>query len=186
MMIFIWESVFSALSLSMDAFAVALCVGGGAVGVTRGTALRMGAACGAFQFFMPFFGYFLGAWCADYIESFDHWVAFGLLALVGVGMIRSSFASSERETVDPTRSAGLFYLALATSIDAMAVGAGFAMIQKPVFSLAVVAGIATAALCFGGVQIGRWAGCRIGKRFELIGGGVLLLIGFNILRLHLL
>lgn len=180
------ESVLSALSLSMDAFAVALCIGACVVGATYGTAFRMGAACGIFQFVMPLIGWFLGAYCISYISAYDHWVAFGLLALVGVNMIRSSFAPPEAcDTSDPTRSAALLYLALATSIDALAVGASFAVIHKPVFLLAVSAGIATAMLCFGGVRIGRLAGCRLGKRVELAGGILLCLIGLNILRMHL-
>ena len=183
---FVLESVLSALSLSMDAFAVALCMGASVAGAGRGTGLRMGAACGAFQFFMPIIGWFLGAYCLDYIASVDHWVAFGLLALVGGNMVRGSFAPPEEcGTKDPTLSPTLLYLALATSIDALAVGASFAMIQRPVLLLALVAGVSTAVLCFGGVQAGRVAGNRLGKRVELAGGVLLCLIGLNILRSHL-
>jgi putative Mn2+ efflux pump MntP len=182
----IWESCFSALSLSLDAFAAALCVGACTAGANRSTALRMGMACGAFQFFMPFAGWLLGIYCLDYIASFDHWVAFGLLALVGGNMIRSSFTAPEAcDAADPTRSAALFYLALATSIDALAVGAGFALVDKPVFWLAGLAGAATAALCFSGVRVGRMAGLRLGRRVESIGGTILILIGLNILYAHL-
>jgi putative Mn2+ efflux pump MntP len=178
-----WESVVSALSLAMDAFAVALCLGAG--GATYGAAFRMGAACGIFQFFMPLIGWLLGAYSVDYIASFDHWVAFALLVLVGGNMIRGSFSPAEFcERVDPTRTAALFYLALATSIDALAVGAGFAMADKPVWGLAIVAGTATGTLCFGGMQVGRRVGCKLGKRVELAGGALLCLIGLNILRVH--
>jgi putative Mn2+ efflux pump MntP len=145
----------------------------------------MGAACGAFQFFMPLVGWFLGTYSLDYIASFDHWAAFGLLALVGGNMIHSSFAPAEVRGDAPMSLATLLYLALATSIDALAVGASFAMVGKPAFWLAVVAGLATAALCFGGVQAGRLVGSRLGKRVELLGGALLCLIGFNILRTHL-
>lgn len=180
------ESVLSALSLSMDAFAVALCVGACVIGSTQGTAFRMGIACGAFQFFMPLVGWFLGSYCIEYIASLDHWIAFVLLALVGGNMIRSSFGAPENcDTTDPTRSMALIYLALATSIDALAVGASFAMVQKPVLWLALSAGFATALLCFGGVQAGRIAGCKLGKRVEFAGGVLLCLIGLNILRLHI-
>jgi len=180
------ESVLSALSLSMDAFAVALCIGACLIGPTRGAALRMGLACGAFQFFMPIVGWALGAYCAGLAASFDHWIAFGLLALVGGNMIRGSFASSEAcDTSDPTQSMALLYLALATSIDAFAVGAGFALVQKPVIWLSLCAGLATALLCFGGVQAGRLLGCAGGRRVELTGGVLLCLIGLNILRTHL-
>jgi putative Mn2+ efflux pump MntP len=145
----------------------------------------MGAACGIFQFFMPLIGWLLGAYSMDYIASFDHWVAFGLLALVGGNMIRGSFSPVESCSVDPTRMTVLLYLALATSIDALAVGASFAMVDKSVWWLATVAGTATGALCFGGVQVGRRVGCRLGKRGELAGGVILCLIGLNILRAHI-
>ena len=182
----ILESILSALSLSMDAFAVALCIGACVIGATYGTAFRMGAACGVFQFGMPLAGWFLGAYCVEYISSIDHWVAFGLLAIVGGNMIRGSFAPPEScNTEDPTQSAVLFYLALATSIDALAVGASFAVVHKPVFWLAIFSGVATAALCFGGVRVGRLVGSRLGKRVELAGGVLLYLIGFNILFTHL-
>jgi putative Mn2+ efflux pump MntP len=145
----------------------------------------MGTACGIFQFFMPLIGWFLGVYSMDYIASFDHWVAFGLLTLVGGNMIYSSFSPAESYSADPTRLAVLLYLALATSIDALAVGASFAMVGKPVLWLATVAGMATGALCFGGVQVGRRVGCKLGKRVELLGGALLCLIGLNVLRAHM-
>jgi putative Mn2+ efflux pump MntP len=145
----------------------------------------MGAACGAFQFFMPFVGWLLGTYSLEYIASFDHWMAFALLTLVGGNMIRGSFAPAETCDAAPISSATLLYLALATSIDALAVGASFAMVNKPVFWLAAVAGLATAALCFGGVQAGRLVGSKLGKRVELVGGALLCSIGFNILRTHI-
>ena len=184
-MTFVWESVVSALSLSMDAFAVALCIGACAVGATYRTAFWMGAACGAFQFFMPLAGWFLGTYSLEYIASFDHWAAFGLLVLVGGNMIRSSFAPPEVRDTPSMSLAMVLYLALATSIDALAVGASFGMVNKPVFWLSAVAGLSTAALCFGGVQAGRLVGSKLGKRVELAGGALLCLIGFSILRTHL-
>jgi putative Mn2+ efflux pump MntP len=180
------ESVLSAVSLSMDAFAVALCIGACVAGATMGTAFRMGLACGLFQFFMPILGWIAGAYCAASVASFDHWIAFGLLAFVGGNMIRGAFASSEElDPVDPTHSVTLLYLALATSIDALAVGASFALLQKPVLPLSICAGIVTALLCFGGVVAGRRAGRVLGKRVEIAGGLILCLIGLNILRTHL-
>ena len=182
----VWESVLSALSLSMDAFAVALCLGASVIGADWKTALRMGVACGAFQFFMPLVGWLLGEYAIDYIESFDHWIAFALLAFVGGNMVRGSFAAPDAcDTDDPTKSRALLYLALATSIDALAVGASFAIVDKPVTLLAGCAGVATAALCFVGIFIGRFAGDRLGKRVELAGGLILFLIGGNILWSHL-
>ncbi|MDR1731814.1 MAG: manganese efflux pump MntP family protein [Synergistaceae bacterium] len=183
------ESVLSAVSLSMDAFAAALCVGACTLEATRGTALRMGMACGIFQFFMPLGGWFLVVWCTGSmasVEHFDHWVAFVLLAFVGGNMIRGAFAPPEKcDTSDPTRSVTLLILALATSIDALVVGAGLSLVRKPVLFLAVCAGCITAVLCFAGVKVGRSVGTASGKRMEFVGGVLLVLIGFNILRTHL-
>jgi putative Mn2+ efflux pump MntP len=161
----------------------------------------MGLACGIFQFAMPILGWFVGAYCAASVASFDHWIAFGLLAFVGGNMIRGSFAPPEEPApaeqvpaeqvpagqapADPTYSMTLLYVALATSIDALAVGASFALLQKPVLPLSIFAGIITALLCFGGVMAGRAAGRFLGKRVELAGGLILCLIGLDILRTHL-
>lgn len=184
----IFESFLPALSLSLDAFAVAICIGLGIceTEANRKAAFRMGIACGGFQFFMPFLGWFLGAYFLDYISSFDHWVAFALLSLVGGNMIRSSLLSFQTcDISDPTRLSALFYLALATSLDALAVGTSLSIVSKPVVWLATLAGIITATLCFIGVQSGRALGIKFGKRVELIGGTILILIGLNILREHL-
>ncbi len=183
---FVLESMVFALSLSMDAFAVALCMGACVTGATNGTAFRMGMVCGVFQFLMPLAGWFLGVYCVDYIASVDHWVAFGLLGFVGGNMILNSFAPAEAcDTKDPTLGSALFYLAFATSIDALAVGASFAVVYKPVLWLAVSSGVITAILCFGGVHFGRSVGCRLGKGVEFLGGILLCALGLNILRIHL-
>ncbi|MDR0616736.1 MAG: manganese efflux pump MntP family protein [Synergistaceae bacterium] len=179
------DSLLSAASLAMDALAVSLCVGARGGAGTCGTALRMGAACGAFQFFMPLGGWVLGAYALSLIDSIDHWVAFGLLAFVGCRMIRGSFEENVCPAGDPTKSAAIFYLALATSVDAMAVGASFALTDRHVFPLAVSAGVITAGLCVAGVIFGSRAGAKLGNRAELLGGAVLIMIGLNILRGHI-
>jgi putative Mn2+ efflux pump MntP len=174
-----------ACSLSIDAFAVALCIGATGDG-TKKTAAMMGTACGAFQFFMPLAGWMIGVYTLGRISSIDHWVAFGLLAFVGGNMMRGSFSG---ESVCSGYSAAtlrsLLSLALATSIDALAVGASFGVTGKPVLALAGESGLITLALCFAGVLFGRRVGNRLGKRSEFIGGMVLILIGLNILREHL-
>ena len=183
---YIADSLFSAASLALDAFAVALCIGAGTAESNHGGALRVSCACGSFQFLMPLLGWFLGAYAINFIAAFDHWVAFGLLALVGGNMIFGSFGSDSKEcTSDQTQGRALFCLALATSIDALAVGTSFSIAGRPSMVLALGAGVITAALCYSGVIFGRFAGSRIGKRVELIGGIVLTLIGLNILREHL-
>jgi putative Mn2+ efflux pump MntP len=184
-MFFSIDSLLSAASLAMDALAVSLCVGARGRTGMWGTALRMGAACGLFQFFMPLGGWFLGAYALSLIASIDHWVAFGLLAFVGGRMISGSFRNDACPADDPTKSAALFYLALATSVDALAVGASFALTGRHVFPLAVSAGAITAALCVAGVIFGHRAGVKLGSRAELAGGIVLVIIGINILREHL-
>lgn len=180
------DSLFSAASLAMDAFAVALCVGAGAVAANRGAAFRLSFACGSFQFLMPILGWFLGVYAISFIAAFDHWVAFGLLAMVGGNMILGSLSSESKScSTDTTRGRALICLALATSIDALAVGTSFSIASRPIAPLAVGAGIITAVLCYAGVIFGRFAGNKIGKRVEFVGGVVLALIGLNILREHL-
>lgn len=182
------DSLLSAASLAMDAFAVSMCIGAGTPGVTRWTGIRMGLVCGAFQFIMPLVGWFIGEYALAYVEAFDHWIAFALLAFVGGNMIRGSFGDEDTAAypTDPTKTWAILYLALATSIDALAVGASFAMTHRPVMLLATAAGVITAALCFAGMVIGGIAGSKLGKRVEFAGGLVLVLIGLNILREHLL
>jgi putative Mn2+ efflux pump MntP len=182
---YFFDSLLSAVSLAMDASAVALCVGAGISGDVRGASLRFGATCGAFQFFMPFIGWYLGAYAINLIASFDHWVAFALLAFVGGNMIRGSFADNRCYAVDPTKSLSLLYIAIATSIDALAIGASFAITDRPVFLLAAGAGIVTLVLCCLGVIFGRSAGAKLGGRVEFAGGVILFVIGLNILREHL-
>lgn len=182
-----WESAVSGISLAMDAFAVSVCMGSCIPGRFGRASLRMGLACGLFQFFMPLGGWVTGGWSAGLMAALDHWLAFGLLAFVGGGMIRSAFAPAEPCGGDATASFGtLFSLALATSIDAFVVGAGFALVQKPVLPLALLAGAFTSLTCIVGIHLGRFVGCRFGKRVELLGGVLLMLIGLNILVSHLL
>ncbi len=183
-----WESAVSGFSLAMDAFAVSVCMGACIPGRFGRASLRMGGACGLFQFLMPLGGWAAGEWSAGLMAALDHWLAFGLLAFVGGGMIRSALGPSNHPCEgDATASPrALFSLALATSIDAFVVGAGFALVKKPVLDLALLAGVFTALTCVLGVCIGRFVGCRFGRRVELIGGVLLILIGLNILLTHLM
>ena len=182
-----WESVASGASLAMDAFAVSLCIGASISDRLGNAALRMGMACGLFQFFMPMAGWIAGGCSARLMAAMDHWVAFGLLGFVGGGMIRSAFVPSEFCEGDALISLrSLLSLALATSIDAFVVGAGFALIQKPVFPLSLFAGAFTFLACSIGIYLGRVVGNRFSKRVELLGGVLLILIGLNILISHLL
>ena len=177
-----WESAVSGFSLAMDAFAVSVCMGACIPGRFGRASLRMGGACGLFQFLMPLGGWAAGEWSAGLMAALDHWLAF-----VGGGMIRSALGPSNPCEGDATASPrALFSLALATSIDAFVVGAGFALVNKPVLTLALLAGVFTALTCVLGIYIGRFVGCRFGRRVELIGGVLLILIGLNILLTHLM
>lgn len=183
------EMILAAGSLSMDALAASLGIGAclGAASCGR-AAFRVAGACGGFQFVMPLAGWFLGSRFLAVISGYDHWVAFGLLVLVGVNMIRGSLAAEDPDcpAVDPSCGAALLTVALATSIDALAVGVSFAAVGAPVMVLASWAGLITALVCFIGVLAGFRAGQMLGKRMELAGGVVLCIIGANILRCHLM
>lgn len=181
---YFWDSMLSAVSLAMDAFAISICIGANA-NARASAGIRVALACGSFQFFMPLLGWLLGEYAIDYIAAFDHWVAFALLAFVGGNMVRSSFGPPDRCSVDPASTRALLNLAVATSIDALAIGAGFAVSGRPVAVLAVGAGLVTAALCCAGVRFGAYLGGKVGKRVECGGGIVIILIGLNILREHL-
>lgn len=148
----------------------------------------MGAACGLFQFAMPVAGYLAGRTVISYIAAYDHWVAFVLLAAVGGNMIKESFGDEEEcaYDTDPTKELTLLTIAVATSIDALAVGASMAMADLPVMFLAVSAGVITAALCYIGMSVGDSLGKRLGRRTELAGGIVLIVIGLNIVREHMM
>ena len=182
-----FEILLSAASLSMDAFAASLgigaCLGAGA----SAAALRVGVACGGFQFLMPLAGWWLGSRFLEQICGYDHWVAFALLLFVGANMIRESFAKEDSfcESPDASCGIGLLLVATATSVDALAVGLGFAAMGLPVVALSSSAGIITALLSFVGVLIGFRTAHILGRRAEFAGGLVLCIIGANILRIHL-
>ena len=182
-----WESAVSGISLAMDAFAASVCLGACIPNRLGRASLRMGAACGLFQFLMPLGGWVIGGWSVALIAALDHWLAFGLLAVVGGGMIRNAFAPQAPCEGDVTASIGpLLSVALATSIDAFVVGAGFALVKKDVLPLALLTGAFTALACAAGIYLGRFVGQQFGKRMELLGGILLVFIGLNILVSHLM
>jgi putative Mn2+ efflux pump MntP len=180
------EILLIALSMSMDAFAV--CLGAGAQQRTSGPrpVFRLAFHFGLFQFFMPVIGWFAGTTIVRYISAYDHWVAFGLLAFVGVRMIRSGFdpTNSEQKN-DPSRGWTLVLLAFATSIDALAIGFSLGMVGVTIWYPALVIGVVTGLISLLGIYLGNRLGQRFGKRMEIIGGVVLILIGIRILISHL-
>lgn len=174
-----------ALSLAMDAFAVSLSTGIAVPGFGPRQAARMGLWCGAFQFLMPLLGWLLGFSVKAYIQSVDHWIAFLLLALIGGNMIRESHRGQAEAAADLSVKR-LFLLALATSIDALAVGVtmAFTWDGSILFAAAVIGAVAFALAMLGGL-LGRKLGQLFQRRATLLGGVVLIGIGVKILLEHL-
>lgn len=184
----ITELVLIAIGLSMDAFAVSVCKGLAMQKVKFKQFLIVGAWFGGFQALMPTLGYLLGSTFERYIVAIDHWVAFILLAIIGGNMIKEAFDKDD-EHADASLSAKImFVMAIATSIDAMAVGITFAFLIKEISSLifAVLSiGIITFILSAAGVKIGNVFGVKYKSKSELFGGIILILIGAKILLEHL-
>lgn len=174
--------LFIALSLSADCFAVSVC-GSISMGTSldRARQFKVAAYFGFFQFAMLLVGFLAGSTVVSLIESFDHWVAFFLLAFIGARMIKESFEKGKEETLDISRGKALLGLSVATSIDSLAVGLTFAFIQVSIIPAAALVGITALLATLAGFAVGRRLGNVIGKRAELVGGLVLVGIGLNIL-----
>jgi putative Mn2+ efflux pump MntP len=181
------EILLIALSMSMDAFAV--CLGAGTQERTSAArpTFRLAFHFGLFQFLMPVLGWFAGETIARYISSYDHWMAFILLAFVGGRMIWSGFhPEQDSYRNDPSRGWTLVLLSLAVSIDALAVGLSLGIIGVTIWVPAVVIGIVTGFVSWLGLRLGNMLGEKFGKRMEVIGGIILVLLGLRILLSHLL
>ena len=177
-----------ALALAVDAFAVALASGVSLCQVSGRQTFRLAFHFGLFQAMMNIIGWIAGLTIRELLESIDHWLAFGLLPLVAVKMIKDSLAGREEEAqkVDPTRGYTLVMLSVATSIDSLAVGLSFSVLNVSVWMPAAIIGIVATLLTVIGLRLGCLLGAasRIGARAEIAGGLVLLGIGFNILHQH--
>ena len=174
-----------AVGLSMDAFAVAVCKGLAMPKMSWKGAAIVGLYFGGFQALMPFLGYLLGAGFKDAISAYDHWVAFILLALIGGNMIRES-REDEEESLDASLSfRSMVLLAIATSIDALAVGVTLAFLDVPILSSVCFIGVVTFCLSLVGVKAGNVVGCKYKSKAEFVGGLVLILIGLKILLEHM-
>ena len=181
-----FELLLIAIGLSMDAFSVSVCKGLTAKRFSWRMALTCGLWFGAFQALMPLVGYFLGAQFQRMIAHIDHWVAFGLLFLIGANMIRQALWGKEDNGTDASLDfKTMFLLAVATSIDALAVGVSFAFIREELWLSVAVIGLTTFVFCLVGVRIGNVFGANFGKNAEIIGGTILILIGLKILLEHL-
>ena len=188
------ELVLIAIGLAMDAFAVSICKGLTLKKLQPDKAILCGLYFGGFQALMPIIGYFLGYGFRDYIEAYDHWIAFVLLAAIGISTIRGAQGEEESEA-DIDQDSNLYSdnfslksmlpLAVATSIDALAVGVSFAFLKVNIWKAAGLIGIITFVIAMLGVKIGQTFGFRFKKKAELAGGIILILIGFKILVDHL-
>ena len=180
--------LFIALALAMDAFAVSLAAGVVLHPVSKRQLFRLGFHFGLFQGMMPILGWLAGLTVTHWIEAWDHWVAFGLLACVGVRSILSGLRGRRDEDdapFDPTRGASLVVLSVATSLDALAVGLSFAALGVRVWVPSLVIGVTAGALTVVGMLAGEALGRRFGRRAEVIGGAVLVTIGVWIVIEHL-
>lgn len=173
-----------AVGLSMDAFAVSICKGLSLGKINFKHMAVAGLWFGGFQALMPAIGYFVGSLFADKIVAVDHWVAFVLLLIIGVGMIKESFDKDE-ELDASMKSKDMFLLAVATSIDALAVGVSFAFLKVSIVQSVIFIGVITFVFSAIGVKIGSLFGARYKSKAEFAGGVVLILIGLKILLEHL-
>lgn len=176
----VWQLLLVAIGLGMDAFSVALAVGTTGAGFHR--TFRLSWHFGMFQFFMPILGWLAGQRMLALIRAWDHWVAFGLLAAVGVHMVISSFKpGAERPKRDPTRGWSLVMLSVATSIDAFGVGIGMGVLGLSVMLPCAIIGVVAALMTLVGMQLGSRVSRRFGRRAETAGGILLIALAMKLL-----
>lgn len=174
-----------AVGLSMDAFAVSVCKGLSVKKMEPKHALICGAYFGGFQALMPTIGYLLGSQFESMITQIDHWIAFVLLGIIGINMIKESREDEDEELNASFDVKTMLALAVATSIDALAVGITFAFLNYPIGEAVTIIGLTTFCISIGGVYVGNFFGNRYKKKAELAGGIILVLIGVKILLEHL-
>ncbi len=179
------ELLLTAVALSMDAFAVSVCKGLSARALRPADAVRTGLFFGGFQALMPLLGWLLGRQFERYITEIDHWIAFVLLAFIGGKMIWEAVRGGDGDDSGSFAFKELLLLAIATSIDALAVGVTFAFLSVNIWSSISVIGVTTFCFSFGGVYLGNKVGGRFHEKAELAGGVILILIGLKILLEHL-
>ena len=175
----------TAVGLSMDAFAVSICKGLAMKKITVKKACLVGTWFGSFQALMPLLGYALGSQFKQAVEAIDHWIAFALLTLIGVNMIKEAFSKEEESTDDSLSVKTMFLLAIATSIDALAVGITYAFLQVDIIPAVSFIGATTFILSVTGVKAGNVFGMRYKAKAEIAGGAILIVIGIKILIEHL-
>ena len=187
----IFEAFMLAVGLSMDAFAVSVCKGLSMKKATLKHGMICGGWFGSFQALMPLMGYLLGSLFAVYIRRFDHWIAFGLLAFIGINMLREAFSKEEECCCSEADLSvkTMFVMAIATSIDALAAGISLAMSNDSALHVYItigMIGVVTFLMSTAGVKIGNIFGSRFEKKAQAAGGIILVLLGLKILLEHLL
>jgi len=182
----LFEIILIAIGLSMDAFAVSITLGLSVYKPRVKEIITPGVFFGFFQALMPIIGYFAGKYFADKIQIFDHWIAFTLLGIIGGKMIIESFSKKEEETSENYfQFIKMLVLAIATSIDALAIGVTFAFFKINIFKAALIIGLITFFISMAGVKIGNIFGTKFKSKAEFIGGAALVLLGIKILIEHL-
>lgn len=186
------ELLLTGVGLAMDAFAVSVCKGLSMKKIKYGQAFIIALFFGGFQALMPFLGWALGTQFKEYIISIDHWIAFVLLGIIGGKMVKEAFSEEGPETAQSENKEEakldykeLFLLAIATSIDALAVGITFAFLNVNIYAAISIIGVVTFIISFAGVVIGNIFGSKHEKRAQIAGGIILILIGVKILLEHL-
>lgn len=174
-----FEVIILAVALSMDAFAVS--IGLGSKGNTKGLGLKAGLFFGSFQALMPFIGYLGGRGVLGWVEAYAHWIAFGLLALIGAKMIYEGLHEGIEETIAAITNKMMLLLAIATSIDAMAAGFSLTLLEVNAVLACLIIGLTTFAFSWAGVRIGERSGIWLENKAEIFGGCVLILIGIRML-----
>lgn len=181
------EIVFLALALSMDSFSVALSVGCAGQSIGKREAFRLAFYFGLFQGGLPILGWLAGTLIEPIIAPYDHWIAFFLLLFVAIRMIRSGVNPTEDvQQNDPTRGLPLLLLSIATSIDALSVGLGLSMLGMKIWTPSIVIGLITMLVSAFGVTTGSRLGLKFGKRMQIVGGVVLIMIGIRIVVSHMI
>lgn len=175
----------TAVGLSMDAFAVSVCKGLAMKKLSVKKAFVIGLWFGGFQALMPTLGYLLGTRFEKYVTAIDHWIAFVLLALIGANMIKEALSKEEDSANDSVDIKTMFLLAVATSIDALAVGVTYAFLQVQIVPAVTFIGVITFCLSVAGVKIGNVFGLKYKSKAEITGGVILIVMGTKILSEHL-
>ena len=174
-----------AVGLSMDAFAVSICKGLSLRNIKVKHMLIAGAWFGGFQALMPTIGFFLGTQFKDQITSIDHWIAFVLLGLIGINMVKEALSNDEEQADDSIAVKEMFMFAVVGMVQPLAVGITFAFLNVHIVSAASMIGVCTFLISFAGVKIGNIFGTKYKSKAELAGGIILILLGFKILFEHL-